>query len=171
MSACYFDTSVFLAILNGESTAASIRSLLRELKQDKVKIYTSILTVQEASVQAFRGGGRADDLHAQIAKLARIQTITREISLGSARLEAEIILKMRPADLSEEERIGQNRRRKWDCFHIATALELNCRQLYTLDDKMINRKAHLDLPFCEFLLPTPRRNELFSDPPQSGLIQ
>lgn len=30
MSACYFDTSIFfLAILNGEPTAASIRSLLR----------------------------------------------------------------------------------------------------------------------------------------------
>ena len=171
MSACYFDTSIFLAILNGEPTAASIRSLLRELKHDKVRIYTSIITVQEACVQAFRAGGRADDLHAQIAKLARIQTITREISLRSAQLEAEIIRKMRPADLSEEERIGQNRRRKWDCFHVATALELDCRQLYTLDDKMINRKTHLDLPFCEFLPPIPRRIELFSEPPQSGLIQ
>lgn len=171
MSACYFDTSIFLAILNGEPTAAGIRSLLRELKHDKVRIYTSIITVQEASVQAFRAGGRADDLHAQIAKLARIHTITREISITSARLEAEILQRMRPADISEEERIGQNRRRKWDCFHIATALELNCRHLYALDDKMLKRKNHLDVPFLEFLLPTPRRIELFPESPQPGFVQ
>jgi predicted nucleic acid-binding protein len=171
MSACYFDTSVFLAILNGEPTATGIRALLRELKHEKVRIYTSIITVQEASVQVFRAGGRAGDIHAQIAKLARIQTITREISLTSARLEAEILRKMRPHELSEEERIGQNRRRKWDCFHIATALELNCAHLYTLDGKMINRKTHLDLPYLEFLLPSPRRIELFPEPPQPGLIQ
>jgi predicted nucleic acid-binding protein len=170
MSTCYFDTSVFLAILNGEATATSVRALLRELKHEKVRIYTSIITVQEASVQVFRAGGRADDLHAQIAKLARIQTITREISLTSARLEAEIIRKMRPHELSEEERIGQNRRRKWDCFHIATALELNCAYLYTLDGKMINRKTHLEVPYLEFLLPNPRRIGLFPDPPQVGLV-
>jgi predicted nucleic acid-binding protein len=163
MADCYFDTSVFLAILNGEPTAASIRALLRELKRDKTKIYTSIITVQEVSVQAFRAGGRADALCAEISKLARIQTITREISLTAAQLEAEVIEKMKPSDLTEEQRIGQNRRRKWDCFHIATALELHCRSLYSLDDKMLNRKNHLDLPFLDFLEPAPRRPELFPE--------
>jgi predicted nucleic acid-binding protein len=170
MGTCYFDTSVFLAILNGEQTAKSIRVLLRELKQEKTRIYTSIITVQEASVQVFRAGGRADEMHAQIAKLARIQTITREISLTAARLEAEIIRNMRPNELTEEERIGQNRRRKWDCFHIATALELGCTHLYTLDQKMINRQTQLNLSSPAILHPTPRRASLFPDPPQSGLV-
>lgn len=170
MSTCYFDTSVFLAILNGEPTATSIRALLRELKQEKARIYTSIITVQEASVQVFRAGGRADEMHAQIAKLARIQTITREISLTAARLEAEIIRNLRPHELTDEERIGQNRRRKWDCFHIATAMELGCTDLYTLDGNMINRKTHLNLSSPAFLQPTPRRTSLFPDPPQSGLV-
>ncbi len=170
MSTCYFDTSVFLAILNGEATATSIRALLRELKLEKARIYTSIITVQEASVQVFRAGGRADEMHAQIAKLARIQTITREISLTAARLEAEIIRNMRPHDLTDEERIGQNRRRKWDCFHIATALELGCTHLYTLDGNMINRQTHLNLPSPAFLHPAPRRTSLFPEPPQSGLV-
>jgi len=170
MNTCYFDTSIFLAILNGEPTATGIRALLRELKQEKTRIYTSIITVQEACVQVFRAGGRADEMHAQIAKLARIQTITREISLTAARLEAEIIRKMRPNELKDEERIGQNRRRKWDCFHIATAFELGCTDLYTLDEHMINRKAHLDLPSPAFLRPTPRRSSLFPDPPQSGFV-
>jgi hypothetical protein len=95
--------------------------------------------------------------------LARIQTITREIALTAARLEADLIKKMKPGDLSDEQRIGQNRRRKWDCFHIATALELNCRYLYALDEKMLNRRTHLDLPFLEFLPPLPRRGELFGE--------
>jgi predicted nucleic acid-binding protein len=171
MGACYFDTSIFLAILNGESSATSVRALLRELKRDKVKIYTSIITVQEVSVQAFRGGGGADALCAEISKLARIQTVTREISLTSARLEAQLLQKMRPADLTEEERIGHNRRRKWDCFHIATALELNCRHLYSLDEKMLNRKNHLDLLFLEFFPPVPRSAELFPEPSRPGVIQ
>ena len=170
MGTCYFDTSVFLAILNGEPTATSIRALLRELKQEKARIYTSIITVQEASVQVFRAGGRADEMHAQIAKLARIQTITREVSLTAARLEAEIIGKMRPQDLTDEERIGQNRRRKWDCFHIATAIELGCTHLYTLDGNMINRQTHLNLANPAFLHPTPRRTSLFPEPPQPGLV-
>jgi predicted nucleic acid-binding protein len=168
---CYFDTSVFLAILNGESSAASIRALLRELKRDKTKIYTSIITVQEVSVQAFRAGGRADALCAEISKLARIQTVTREISLTSAKLEAELLQKMHPGDLTDEERIGQNRRRKWDCFHIATALELNCQHLYTLDEKMLNRKQHLNLVFLEFLPPIPRRPELFGDASSANTVQ
>jgi predicted nucleic acid-binding protein len=163
MADCYFDTSVFLAILNGEPSAVAIRALLRELKRERAKIYTSIITVQEISVQAFRGGGRADALCAEISKLARIQTITREIALTAARLEADLIKKMKPGDLSDEQRIGQNRRRKWDCFHIATALELNCRYLYALDEKMLNRRTHLDLPFLEFLPPLPRRGELFGE--------
>jgi hypothetical protein len=103
--------------------------------------------------------------------LARIQTITREISLMAAKLEAELIQKMKPDDLTEEERIGQNRRRKWDCFHIATALELNCQYLYALDDQMLNRKKHLNLTFLEFLPPQPKRAELFPEGTRSGLIQ
>lgn len=170
MSTCYFDTSVFLAILNGEPTATGIRALLRELKQEKARIYTSIITVQEASVQVFRAGGRADEMHAQIAKLARIQTITREISLTAARLEADIIGQMRPNDLTEEERVGQNRRRKWDCFHIATAIELGCTDLYTLDGNMINRRAHLNLSSPAFMQPVPRRVSLFPDPPRPGMV-
>lgn len=171
MADCYFDTSIFLAILNGEPSAVSIRALLRELKRERARIYTSIITVQEVSVQAFRGGGRADALCAEISKLARIQTVTREIAMTAARLEADLIQKMKPTDLTEEQRIGQNRRRKWDCFHIATALELSCGQLYSLDDKMVNRQKHLDLPFLEFLPPVPRRGELFSESSSGTTIQ
>lgn len=163
MSACYFDTSVFLAIFNGESTGPSIRGLLRELKGQKVRIYTSILTIQEASVLALRRGARPDDLHGQVNKLARIQSITREIAIGAALLEAQVIARMDKASLSAEERIGINRRRKWDCFHIATALNLGCRTLYALDDKMINKRLQLDIRGIDFLEPVPSAQELFPE--------
>ncbi len=167
----YFDTSVFLAIFNGESNGPSIRALLRELKSDKARVYTSIITAQEASVEALRAGGRADDLYAQIGKLARIHSITREIALKAAKLESCIIQKMHPSDLSEEERIGLNRRRKWDCFHIATALDLDCTAVYTLDEKMIKRKQHIDLSGIDFLRPMPTKLDLFSESISSSSIQ
>ena len=164
MSICYFDTSVFLAVLKGEPTAVGVRGLLRELRHEKVKIYTSILTIQEASVAAIRAGSDPGSLHAEISKFAKIQTITREIAITASILEGQILQKMSKLDLSEEERIGHNRRRKWDCFHIATALELHCRRIYTFDEQMLNRKNHLDLPLVDFSLPTPRISSMFSDP-------
>jgi predicted nucleic acid-binding protein len=167
----YLDTSVFLAILNGEPTGPGIRALLRELKIAKAKVYTSIITIQEASVEAIRAGARGDDLYGQIGKLARTQTITREIAIRAAQLEARVIQKMRPADLSEEERIGLNRRRKWDCFHIATAMDLGCAALYSLDGKMLNRKQHLDLTGIDFLPPLPSKMDMFPPPNESGLLQ
>ena len=149
----YLDTSVFLAIFNGEATGPGIRALLRELKLSKARVYTSIITIQEASVEALRAGGSADDMYGEIGKLARTQTITKEIAIRSARLEALVIQKMRPADLTEEERIGLNRRRKWDCFHIATAMDLGCSVLY--------RKNFLDIKGIDFLQPLPSKMELF----------
>ena len=159
----YLDTSVFLAIFNGESTGPGIRALLRELRISKARVYTSIITVQEASVEALRAGGSAEDMYGEIGKLARTQTITKEIAIRAAKLEAAVIAKKRPIDITEEERIGLNRRRKWDCFHIATALDLGCSVLYTLDDKMLNRKRFLDIKGIDFLQPLPSTLELSFD--------
>lgn len=171
MNACYFDTSVFLAIFNGEPTGPGIRALLRELKSNKTKVYTSILTIQEASVMALRSGARADEIHTQIGKFARIQTLTREIAVTAAQLEALVLDKMKAADLAEEDRIGINRRRKWDCIHIATALDLCCSTMYCLDDRMINRRLHLDLKGLDVLEPLPRAMNLFTEIDPSTTIQ
>ena len=159
MNAAYFDTSVFLAILNGEPASRSIRALLRELKQEKVKLYTSIITVQEVSVLSFRAGRAYDDNHAKVNKLARIHTVTREIALTAAKIEAQVL------DLSSERDAAENRRRKWDCFHIATAMVLGCQELFTLDAGMLARHGQLQLKQIRFLEPTPRRPELgFEEP-------
>jgi predicted nucleic acid-binding protein len=167
----YFDTSVFLSILNGEDAGAGIRALLRELKRDKVRIYTSILTVQEVSVQSFQAGQSYDDNHAKVNKIARVYSITREIALTSAKLEASMKDRMKTLQLSEEERIGQNRRRKWDCFHIATAMCLECNCLYSLDEGMLVRRQQFSIGNVQFLRPLPSKMDLaFPDGPAT-LIQ
>jgi predicted nucleic acid-binding protein len=123
---------------------------LKELKRDKIRIYTSIITVQEVSVQTFRKGFAAADNYAKVNKLSRIQEITKEIALTAAKLEAQIVDQTAPKDRED------NKRRKWDCFHVATAMELGCRTLYTSDDKMLKRKGQFGLAGMDFSKPISR---------------
>ena len=149
----YFDSSVFLAIFMGEASGPSIKALLKELNRDKVKIYTSIITVQEVSVQAFRRGTVAADNYTKVSKLARIYGVNKEIALTAAKVEAQVLDAMKAKDREE------NKQRKWDCFHLATAMELGCRTFYALDEKLMNRGRQ----FCVgmgFAKPVPRALEL-----------
>lgn len=157
MESVYFDSSVFLAIFKGEPNGKEIRSLLRELRKDKIRIQTSIITIQEVSVLSFRRGGVATDNHAKVEKLARIQGLSRDMSVAAARLEAQIIdsASKNSGQIKEE-----NKRRKWDCFHIATALDLKCRTLYTCDPGMLNMKRRLGITGMDFARPQPRNLEL-----------
>jgi predicted nucleic acid-binding protein len=146
----YFDSSIFLAIFMGEKSGSSIKELLKELKRDKTKIYTSIITIQEVSVQTFRKGYTAADNYSKVNKLARIHGITKEIALTAAKLEAHQI------DQTPEKQREDNKRRKWDCFHIATAMELGCRTFYASDEKMLKRKAQLGITGMDFAKPVPK---------------
>lgn len=153
MDAVYFDTSVFLNIFVGDtSVGPDIRALLKELKRDKIKIYTSIITVQEVSVLSFRKGSLAVDYHVKVGRLARIYGITRTGALTAAKYEAHIL------DASDSQ--GNRTSHKWDCFHIATAMELQCKTLYTSDEKMIKRKGQFNITTMDFLKPEPRKREL-----------
>ena len=153
MVPAYFDSDVFLSIFSGSPQAASIRALLRELKHDKTRVYTSIITVQETSVSTFLHGGTADT-HVRVAKLARIAGVTKNVALLAAKFEAEI---MRRADktATPEDQKAENRRRKWDCFHLATAVDLACRTFYTFDAKYESRVKLLGLSL-DVRTPDPR---------------
>jgi predicted nucleic acid-binding protein len=164
MTAAYFDTNVFMDIFLSSPAAPGIRALLRELKRDKVRLYTSIITVQEVSVLSFRAGRAFDDNHAKVNKMARIQTITREIALTAAKLEAQML------DLTPQRDQIENRRRKWDCFHIATAMALGCSALYTTDQAMLARQARLAIRGIRFMEPLPQRLELFPESSPAGPI-
>lgn len=153
MDSVYFDSAVFLAIFNGESNGPDIRALLKELKKDKVKIQTSIITIQEVSVLGFCHGNVPTDNHSKVERLARIQGLTRETALNAARLEARM---KDTATGNTEQRAIESKRRKWDCFHIATAIELKCGTLYTCDPQMLALKERLAISDISFSHPRPR---------------
>jgi predicted nucleic acid-binding protein len=159
----YFDSSVFLAIFMGEASGQSIKELLKELRRDKIRIYTSIVTIQEVSVQTFRKRAIAADNYTKVNKLARIHGITKEIAITAAKLEAQILDDTKPKDREE------NKQRKWDCFHLAAAMELGCRTFYSLDDKQLARGRR----FCAgvwFGKPAPKNLSLplFPEPEIEG---
>jgi len=51
------------------------------------------------------------------------------------------------------DRICENRRRKWDCFHIATAQHIGCGELYTTDTDLQKRPKQLGLRGRKALTP------------------
>ena len=121
-----------------------------------MRIYTSIITVQELAVATHRCGALPKDVYADVMRLARVYSITKEVAQTAAKREAEV------RDLAEKkwekrdrripetederlERICENRRRKWDCFHLATAQLLKCSELYTTDITLKNRPKLLGL--------------------------
>ena len=158
----YFDSSVFLSVLNGDSSAQQIRFLLADLQKEKTKICTSIITIQEVSVGCYRLGSIAADNHGYVKKLARIEGVTRDVALTAAKLEARIIDDFKG---KATEKQLDNKRRKWDCFHIATAQCLKCASLYTLDLAMLNRQSRLEIKGIKFSLPGPLNLDLFTNLP------
>jgi predicted nucleic acid-binding protein len=162
----YFDTSIFVQMAARRSKhAKNIRLLMKELKTEKARIYTSILTVQELSVATHRRGAIARDIHGDILKIAKIITMTKEIALTAGKREAELkdlagFAEEKPEKKHESEeekleRICENRRRKWDCFHIATAQLHNCGTVYSTDRDLKKRPGQLSLKNIKIIDPEP----------------
>lgn len=81
----YIDSSVFLAIFNGEKRGPEILELLRELKREKTKIVTSIITAKIiAQYAAERGMAFAPD---PVTVLMEAGLLTRENRSGGSHLE------------------------------------------------------------------------------------
>ena len=60
MRTVYFGTSLFIEMANKKSAIAKdLKALLKELAEEKVRIYTSIITVQEMSVAVYRRGAKS----------------------------------------------------------------------------------------------------------------
>src|SRR5690242_11338662 len=87
----YFETSVFIEAATKRSKLKKpIRELLKAFGEDKTRIYTSILTVQEMSVAVFLRGAGVRDTYGDISKIARIYTINKEIAMTAAKYEAAL---------------------------------------------------------------------------------
>src|SRR4051812_19387936 len=67
-----------------------LKQLLKDLQERRIRIYTSVLTVQEVSVAAHRKGAIPRDTIADIKSIARIYTVTKEIAMAAAKREAEL---------------------------------------------------------------------------------
>ena len=77
MESAYFDSSPFIAIFKEEDRNEDIRELLRELKKQRVRISTSIITIQEVSVLSYRFGTIASDNYVRVNRLARIEGLSK----------------------------------------------------------------------------------------------
>ncbi len=86
--------------------------------------------------------------------MARIESIDRDIALTAAKYEAHIKDGLKLPSSSEA--VADNKRRKWDCFHLATAVVRGCDALYSLDEAMLKRKNQFAIPNIAFLKPEPR---------------
>jgi predicted nucleic acid-binding protein len=153
----YFETSVFIeAAAKRSKLKKPIRELLKAFGEDKVRLYTSIITVQELSVAVFLRGAGVKDTYGDLSKIARIYTVTKEIALTAAKYEAalkditkaELAKRDTKKPETEDEkldRICENRRRKWDCIHLATAKILGCEYLYSTDKALQKRPRQLGI--------------------------
>jgi len=161
----YLDTSIFLEMGTKKSKHKKrIRELLKELSEDKVRLYTSILTVQEVAVATNRAGAIAKDTYGDISSIARVYTLTKEVALTAAKREAELkdlaerhMARRSPTKPETEDqkldRICENRRRKWDCFHLATAQLIGCPEFYSTDKDLLKRPSQLGIRSLKALTP------------------
>ncbi|MFY9561962.1 MAG: PIN domain-containing protein [Terriglobales bacterium] len=168
----YFDTSIFLEMGTKKSKhAKNINSLLSDLNADKARVYTSILTVQEFSVAAYRKGAPGRDTYGDIHPLARIYGLTKDIALTAAKHEAglrditaesEAQRDPRKPETEEQklERICENRRRKWDCFHLATAQLIGCVEMYSTDENLRKRPGQLGIKNLRVIGPEPPKRRI-----------
>jgi predicted nucleic acid-binding protein len=171
----YFETSIFIEMVTPRSKhKARIRELLADFTDRRVHIYTSILTVQEMSVAVYRRGTVARDIYGDIRSIARVYNLTKEIAMTAAKIEAQLkdiadaeaSKRDKSKPLTVQEQIDQaceNRRRKWDCFHIATALVLECYVMYSTDQKLQKRPKQLGLKNLK-IIPPPEAMRTISGP-------
>jgi len=92
--------------------------------------------------------------------------MNKEIALSAAKLEAFIADDAR----EPEPQRGLKQRRKWDCFHVATAQFYGCSDLYAADAGMLARGPQLGIKNMVFSKPEPKSPGLFSNLPSAGAI-
>lgn len=165
MASVYLDTSIFVEMASKKSKhKKAIRTLFKELKESKIRIYTSLITVQEMAVATFRAGTTVKDTYSDINSIARVYGLNKEIALTAAKNEARLkdladreLGKRDPKKPETEEqkleRICENRRRKWDCFHLATAQYLGCSEVYSTDGDLQKRPDQLGIKTLRVLPP------------------
>jgi predicted nucleic acid-binding protein len=125
----YADSNVWIALLQGEPLGEDVRGYLRELRQGRNSLITSVLTLTEISIRAHRTGqpARSDEHIMRLNALAMVVQLTPDVAKTAARLEAKYGTK--------ESGYGPKLTR-WDALHLSTAITYKCSRFLTLDEQL-----------------------------------
>ena len=123
------------------------------------------------ALPSYRRGSTGRDTYGDVQSLARIWGIDKDVALTAAKREAELkdltqaeAVKRDPRKPETEdqklERVCENRRRKWDCFHLATAQLLGCPEVYSTDNTLQKRPSQLGITSLKVISPEVRRRRI-----------
>jgi predicted nucleic acid-binding protein len=127
----YFDSNLWIAYLTDESAKPEVEALIREIKESRGQIITSILTITEISVHAYQQAPEkvADGVDF-VSSIGSIRNVSVDIALFTAQIEARF---MNAVWADADGR----RKRRWDALHLATAAVNRATVLYTYDERLL----------------------------------
>lgn len=122
----FIDTSVFIDVLRSKQIESS-KSLFKSLQESSNKGFTSVITVAELSVGAYRSP-RKDALEKTLKLLSIVNVVdlNRETAVEGGRIFAELMKKGEEIELN-------------DCLIAATSLSLGIHEIVTRDINHFNR--------------------------------
>jgi predicted nucleic acid-binding protein len=127
----YFDSSLWIAALGFETSEGEVRTLTEEVKREPGLIVTSIITLTEISVRAWRAGAATVAEGVQfVAAIASIRNVSQEGAILTAKIEAEFMT-------SVWNDPDGRRSRRWDAMHLATAATSKANWFYTYDRRLL----------------------------------
>lgn len=150
----YFDSSLWVAILAEETTVDDVTTLIQEIKRDRGRILTSILTLTEISVRAYsQDPQKVTEGMTLVSAAAAICNLTQEVALLTAKIEAQFMTSVWSAE-------GANLRRRWDALHLATAAPFKADVFYTFDKRLLNADFSAEPQIPPLKRPQPRQGSL-----------
>jgi len=122
----FIDTSIFVDVLRSKQVESS-QSLFKSLQEGSNKGFTSVITVAELSVGAYRSP-RKDALEKTLKLLSVVNVVdlSREIAVEGGRIYAELMKKGEEIELN-------------DCLIAATSLSLGILEIVTRNIDHFNR--------------------------------
>lgn len=130
-TAAYFDTSLWIAVLADEPPAGDVLTLIEEIKHDRGRIVTSILTLTEISVRAYQKAPARVAAGVQlVSAVSAICAVSQDVALLTAKIEATFMASVWQGTLG-------NRKRRWDALHLATAATYAATVFYTFDNGLL----------------------------------